>query len=106
MGLAKRVWSTTRVFPPEERFVLTQQLRRAALSVPANVAEDYGRMSVRDYLRFLAIANGSLKETETLLLHAGAVGLLGRLEVSGLLSVTDELGRVLPGLRRSLLPNR
>ncbi len=106
MDLARRIWITTRTFPAEERYVLSQQLRRAALSVPANVAEGYARWSTGDYLRFLAIAKGSLKETETLLLHAQAVGLLTEFSVTPLLQLTDQLGRVFVALRRSLQARR
>ena len=106
MTLARKVWATTRTFPVEERYVLSQQLRRAALSIPANIAEGYARWSTGDYLRFIAIANGSLKETETLLLHAGNVGLLPSPALRPLLDLTDELGRVLLGLRRSLQRRR
>ena len=102
MDLARQVWALTCSFPAEERYVLTQQLRRAALSVPANIAEGYGRMSRGDYLRFLAIANGSLKEVETLLLHASNVELVHPPTAISLLALTEELGRVVLGLRRSL----
>jgi four helix bundle protein len=70
MGLCEQVYALSRGFPPEERFGLTPQMRRAAVSVPSNIAEGYGRRSKRDYLRFLNMALGSLCELETQLILA------------------------------------
>ena len=68
MQLAKEVYSMTRDFPKGELYGLTSQLRRASVSIPANIAEGYGRDNPGDYTRFLQIAQGSLKELETVLL--------------------------------------
>jgi four helix bundle protein len=72
MDIAEKVYSLTRQFPREELYGLTSQLRRAASSIPANIAEGNGRSSTKDYLRFLSIAVGSLCEVETFLLLASA----------------------------------
>jgi four helix bundle protein len=74
--------------------------------VPANIAEGYGRRSLGDYLRHLRIANGSLKELETHLLLAQRLGLLEEGTMSGLLRLTDQLGRMLTVLIRKLAQTR
>ena len=70
MELAETVWRLSGRFPVEERFGMTSQLRRAATSVPANIAEGAERHGTREFLQFLGIASGSLAETETFLLLA------------------------------------
>ena len=63
--LCTHVYGLTKRFPPEERYGLTAQIRRAAVSIPSNIAEGYSRNTKRDYLHFLWMANGSLAEIET-----------------------------------------
>jgi four helix bundle protein len=77
-------------------------MKRAAVSIPANIAEGYGRRTLGDYVRFISIANGSLKEVETLLLLVGRLGLVPVSEIAGPLSAMDELGKMLTVLIRRL----
>ena len=100
MLLAKEVYKATSMMPDSERFGLTAQIRRAAVSIPSNIAEGYARQSLPDYVRFLKIARGSLAELQTQLLLARDLGFLNpQTEMNSLLDETD---RVLQGLIRSL----
>ena len=102
MGLVTNIYRATRAFPPEGLYGLTNQLRRAAVSVPSNIAEGQARRSRREFHRFLTIARGSLAEIETQLQIAGALGYLGDECVGALLAETGEIGRMLNGLLTSL----
>ena len=102
MELAADCYKLTRALPREEAFGLTSQIRRAAASVPANVAEGYGRDSSGSYVHFLKNAQGSLKELETHVLLSEKVGLLGPEMIRPVLERADGVGRMLRGLIRSL----
>ncbi len=106
MRLAEQCYLLTRSFPREELFGMTSQIRRSSSSIPANIAEGWGRDSTGDYVRFLQIAQGSLKEVETHLLLANRVGLLEPDVMAPLLQQADEVGRMLRGLIRSLQEGR
>ncbi len=99
MDLAVEVYEATRAMPVEERFGLTGQIRRAATSVPANIAEGSGRQHPGDFAQFLSIAMGSLKELETHLLLANRLGMLS--EVESLLALVQRVGMMLTKLRQS-----
>lgn len=75
MALAEGCYHLTRDFPREEVYGMTSQVRRSAVSIPANIAEGYGRESRGEYVQFLRVAQGSLKELETHLLLAQRVGI-------------------------------
>jgi four helix bundle protein len=89
-------------FPKFEIYGLTSQLRRAATSIPANIAEGYGRGSRKEYLQFLQIAQGSLKELETTVIIAEKLFYLTPSQAKRLLDETAELGRMLGSLIRKL----
>ncbi len=98
--LVKHVYQVTTAMPASERFGLTSQMRRAAVSIPSNIAEGYARQSLADYLRYLRMARGSLAELETQLVLAEDLGFLRVSEpVAAVLAETD---RVVQGLIRSL----
>ena len=88
--------------PQSELFSLSDQIRRAAVSIPANIAEGYGRWNSRDYMRYLRIASGSLTELETHFLIGVRLKYLSRTEVESILTKTDELGRMLTSLLQKL----
>ncbi len=102
MAVAEDCYKLTREFPKDELYGLTSQMRRAAVSIAANIAEGYGRESRGSFVQFLRIAQGSLKETETLLLIAERVGIVKRKQIVEHLQKTDELGRMLRAFIRSL----
>jgi four helix bundle protein len=91
--------------PPEERFGLISQIRRAATSVPANIAEGFGRWNARDFARFLAIASGSLRELETHLVVAGRLGYLSGASTQPTLGTIDELAKMLYRMRLRVTEN-
>jgi four helix bundle protein len=102
MDLAEACYVLTKRFPKDELFGMTAQIRRAATSVPANIAEGYGRNSRGEYGQFLRISQGSLKELETHLMLCSRVGLLAPVETKNVLEECDHLGRMLHRLIRSL----
>jgi four helix bundle protein len=100
--LGLRVYQLTKSFPDQERFGITAQLRRCAVSVPSNIAEGYGRFATADYVRFLRIARGSLAELETQLMLSADLGYADRAAVNGVIEAVAELERMLNALIRSL----
>ena len=104
MELVIESYRLCRQFPKSELFGLVAQTQRAAVSVPANIAEGHGREHLGDYLRHLSIANGSLMELETHLLIACRLGYLTEAEAKPAFALTAEVGKMLTGLTRSLKP--
>lgn len=102
MDLAVDIHALTGNFPKEELFALTNQLKRASISVPSNIAEGHGRRSTKDYLRFLNISRGSLNELETQLTLALRYGYIDSSLHDQTLEKTAEIGRMLNGLIESL----
>ena len=102
MDLAEGAYSLAKLMPKTEQFRLTAQLLRAAVSVPANIAEGRARTGKREFLNFLSIASGSLAETETLLMLAVRTGLLPKAEVMPVFRTAEEVGRMLTALKQSL----
>jgi four helix bundle protein len=102
MDLALAVYALSRSFPEGVRFALVSQLRRAAVSVPSNIAEGHARSSTRDFLRFLSIAAGSLAEIETQRLLSHRLDYVDAQRMNVTLKDADELGRMIRGLQASL----
>jgi len=105
MALVLDVYRSTQTFPRTETYGLVSQLRRAAISIPSNIAEGQARLSTGEFRQFLGNARGSRMEVETQVLLARELGYLDRDESEDLLSTTTEIGRILNGLLNSL-PNR
>jgi four helix bundle protein len=106
--LVVEVHHMAKSFPADERFILGAQLRRAALSIPVNIAEGHGRGTSPDYVHFLTIARGSLYELSTCLVIAEALGYLTQDQLAHARSLAAEVGRMLNALRRVIAakPNR
>ena len=102
MDFLVEIYRLARLFPRDEQFGLINQIRRSVVSIPANIAEGYGRLHRGDYLRFLSIARGSLTETETHLLVAVRLEYLTRDQAKHTWGLSQEVGRLLSGLIRSL----
>jgi four helix bundle protein len=98
--LSLAIYEGTSFFPADERYGLTSQLRRAGVSIPSNIAEGQGRRK-GEFLRYLTIALGSLKELETQLLISDALGFFRSKQASKLLAMAAEVSRVINGLCRS-----
>lgn len=96
------LYRETQSFPAAERFGLTSQLRRAALSVPTNIAEGARRASPREYANFLNMAQGSLSEAEYLVLVSRDLGYIPASSAGKYLSESAELLRMLMGLRKKV----
>ena len=103
MDLVEAIYRLTQPFPSEEKFGLTSQLRRAAVSIPSNIAEGYSRRSRADYVRFLDIARGSANEIETQLLIAVRLHVAGEDQAAKVMEQAMEVQRILKGLVDSLL---
>ena len=102
LELVKFIYNLTNKFPKEEMYGLTSQVRRAAVSIPSNIAEGQGRDSTKEFLHHLSIAYGSLMEVETQLLIAESLNYLNEDETRLILNKTAETGRLINGLTRSL----
>ncbi|WP_210519010.1 four helix bundle protein [Hymenobacter terricola] len=98
--LAKQVYALTRLFPKDELFGLTSQIRRAAVSVPSNIAEGCGRQQTPDIIRFLFIARGSLFEVETQLYLAPDLGYISEQDLHESLGAVTECKKLLHGFIR------
>ena len=96
------IYHITSEFPVSEQYGITNQLRRASSSIPANIAEGYGRESVKNYVQFLKTARGSLNETETFLYIAFGLNYLNKITLDELISKTTELGKMLNSLIKKL----
>jgi len=102
MDLVVRAYTLSQDLPAHERFGLVAQIRRAAVSVPANVAEGHGRLHRGDYIHHLSIASGSLCELQTLALASARLGYVADRVVGDFVECTNDLGRMLSALIRRL----
>ena len=102
VDLVVESYKLARLFPQNEAFGLASQIQRAAVSIPANIAEGHGREHLGDYLHHLSVANGSLMELETHFQVGLRLSYFDQAGIDSVLKQTAELGRMLAGLTRSL----
>ena len=102
IDLVAEVYRIASKLPSNEQYGLTSQLRRAAVSVPANIAEGFGRWHSNEFVRFLLIANGSLKEVETHLFIGNKLALLSSADTSVALQMSSEISKMIFSLRDKL----
>jgi four helix bundle protein len=102
MDLVVEVYRITAQFPSDEKFGLTSQRRRAAVSIPSNIAEGHGRQSTREFANFLWIANGSLMELDTQITIAERLSFSPQEHANKLRDSLSDVSRMLAGLRNSL----
>jgi four helix bundle protein len=106
MDLVVLCYKIAESFPKDEVYGLTSQLKRSAVSIPSNIAEGHGREGLGEYIHFLGIAQGSLRETETHLLIAGRLGFADRNNLNQALNLSEEVSKMLGSLLRSLRAKR
>jgi four helix bundle protein len=102
MELVEAVYRESVALPVEERYGLTSQMRRAAVSIPSNIAEGQGRSTDGEFLNHLSVAHGSVRELETHILLAGRLQFLEQSAVSKTLNIAAEVGRLVTALANEL----
>lgn len=102
MDIAEQCYFLTKLFPKDELYGMVQQIRRSAASIPANIAEGYGRRYTAEYVRFLNIAQGSINELETHLILSGRVGLCEEKDIGMIVNLLKEESRMIISLIKKL----
>jgi four helix bundle protein len=102
MTLAKEIYKLTREFPDDERFGLISQMRRAAVSIPSNIAEGQARHTTKEFIQFISHAEGSLAELDTQIRLSTELGSCECPQTADIMQLADELRRMLNSLRRRL----
>jgi four helix bundle protein len=104
ISFVELVYRLTAGFPREETYGLRAQIRRAAVSIPSNIAEGQGRRSSKEFRRFLTISHGSIRELETQVIIAERLGFITQSSRDEMLRLSSEIGRLITGLSNSLRP--
>ncbi|MCK6649501.1 MAG: four helix bundle protein [Bacteroidia bacterium] len=102
MELVSDVYSISKTFPVEEKFGIVSQLNRAAVSIPSNIAEGWGRETSKNYLQFLRISRGSLMELETLIIISKNLGFIEKEKQELISNRIEEVGKILQGLIKGI----
>ena len=102
IDLTTEIYSITKSFPPDEKYGLTSQIRRAAVSLPSNIAEGAGRKSAKEFKHFLSISTGSIFELETQIIVAHRLKLIDELIMNEITLKISEIQKMLYGLEKSI----
>ena len=102
MELTVEIYRIVKLLPTEERYALSDQMKRAAVSIPSNIAEGQARNSVKEFIQFLSIAKGSNAELQTQCLICRQLQYLPEAELKTALALSDEVGKMLNGLIKNL----
>jgi four helix bundle protein len=102
--IAEKCYYLTKKYPKDELYGMIQQIRRSATSIPANIAEGYGRRYTAEYVRFLNISQGSVNELETHLIVSARVGLCSEIEIKDIINLLKQETRMIPALIKKLEP--
>jgi four helix bundle protein len=105
MTLIEEVYRLTEAFPSREQYGITSQIRRASVSIAANVAEGHARATRKDYAHYVSMAKGSLAEVETYLILAGRLNLATREQLNPVWHLSEEVSKMLTTLHHRLSPN-
>ena len=105
MVLVKKTYLLMKNLPKEETYALSDQIRRAVVSIPSNIAEGQGRNSSKDFVHFLSISLGSVYEIQTQFIICRELGYLSNDDVSEVLAMTDEITKMLHSLMKSICPH-
>ena len=105
MLLVKEIYAIVKLLPKEEQYALSDQMRRAVVSIPSNIAEGYGRNSTNDYIRFLNIARGSKYELDTQIQICVMLNYKRKEKAATALELSEEIGRMINALIKKLMPN-
>ena len=104
MELTVEVYSIVKLLPRDEQFVLSDQMRRAVISIPSNIAEGQGRESMKEFIRFLSVARGSLRELSTQLEICERINYLEQSQTAKANDLIEEIDKMLNALSKSLIP--
>jgi len=102
MDMTESLYRIVKKLPKEETYALSDQMRRAAISIPSNIAEGFGRNSKKEYLQFLYIANGSICELETQLMLCVRANYLNETEIQPIMCLLSEIGKILMTITKKL----
>lgn len=106
MDLVAEVYQVVKKLPKEELYALSDQIRRAVISIPSNIAEGYGRNSSKEFSHFISIAKGSKSELETQLLLCVKIDYLKESDIQNMMYLIDQVGKMLYSLQKKLTVNQ